>query len=61
MYLESGLGVEDAVVGDDTDLHAVQLREAGHDGWCVHLLELVEAAAVADARDHLRSTYMNIV
>ena len=52
-HLERRLGVQDAVVRDDAHLHAVYLRESGHDGGRVQLLELVEAAAVSDARDDL--------
>jgi hypothetical protein len=51
--LERRLGIEDAVVGDDAHLHAVDLREAGHDGGGVLGLELVEATAVSDTGDNL--------
>ena len=54
IYLEGGLGVKDAVVGHDADLHAVNLREAGHDGGCVQRLELVEATAVSDTSNNLQ-------
>jgi hypothetical protein len=44
---------EDAVVGDDADRHAVEVREAGDERRAVACLELVEARAVDDPRDHL--------
>jgi len=58
-YLEGGLGVQDAVVGHDADLHDVNLREAGHDGGCVQRFELVEATAVSDAGNNLHKKYMD--
>ena len=42
-----------AVVGDDADRHAVQMRKAGDQRRAVILLELVELRAVDDAGDHL--------
>ena len=47
------LGEQDAVVGDDADRHALDVREAGDQRGAVARLELVELAAVDDARDHL--------
>jgi hypothetical protein len=47
------LAEQDAVVGDDADRHAVEAREAGDERRPVARLELVEARAVDDARDHL--------
>ena len=46
-------GEQDPVVGDDPDGVAVQVGEAGHQGLAVERLELVEAAAVDEPRDHL--------
>jgi len=51
--LERRLAEEHAVVGDDPDREAEDAGEAGHDGGRVELLELREAAAVDDPRDHL--------
>ena len=45
-------GEQDAVVGDDADRIAVDMREAGDQGLAVARLELVQLAAVDDARDH---------
>ena len=50
---ERGLGEQDAVVGDDADRHAPDAREAGDERRAVARLELVEVAAVDDARDDL--------
>ena len=44
---------QDAVVGDDADRIAVEAREAGDQRRAVERLELVEARAVDEARDHL--------
>ncbi len=59
MYLEGGLGVQDTVVGYDADLHAVDLREARHDGGCIQRLELVKATAVSNARNNLQTMVDN--
>ncbi len=50
---ERALRIEDALVADDADRHAAEMREAGDDGGAVELLELVELGAVDQARDHL--------
>ena len=47
------LGEEDAVVGEDADRVAVEVRPAGDERRAVGRLELVEARAVDDARDDL--------
>ena len=44
---------EDAAVGEDPDRVALDAREAADEGVAVERLELVEAAAVDDPRDHL--------
>src|SRR5450830_1391533 len=49
--LQRGLGEQDAVVGDDAHLHAVDMGEAAYQGGAVARLELVEFAAVDDAGD----------
>ena len=51
--LQRRFGKQDAVVGDDADRIAVDVGEAGHQRGAVVLLELVEFAAVDDARDDL--------
>jgi len=51
--LERRFGEQDAVVGDDADGIAPEARETGDEGRAVARLELVELAAVDDARDHL--------
>ena len=51
--LERRLGEQHAVVGDDADRVAVDAREAGDQRRAVARLELVEAAAVDEAGDHL--------
>jgi hypothetical protein len=51
--LERARGEEDAVVGDDADLVAVDVREAGDERGAVLLLELAELAPVDEPRDHL--------
>ena len=51
--LRARLAEEHAVVGDDADRVAVEAREAGHEGVAVVGLELVELAAVDEARDDL--------
>ena len=51
--LQRRLGEQDAVVGDDADRIAPDAREAGDERRAVARLELVELAAVDDARDHL--------
>ena len=51
--LQRAFGKQDAVVADDADRHAVEMREAGDEGGAVQRLELVELGAVDDARDHL--------
>jgi hypothetical protein len=47
------LAEQDAVVGDDAHRHALDAREAAHQGGAVARLELVELAAVDDAGDDL--------
>jgi hypothetical protein len=47
------LAEQDAVVGDDAHRHAFDVREAGDQRGAVARLELVELAAVDDARDDL--------
>ena len=49
------LGEQDAVVGEDADRIAVQVRVAGDQRRAVGRLELVEARAVDDARDAPRA------
>src|SRR5690606_29032624 len=49
--LERAFGEQDAVVGDDPDRIAVQVGEAAHQGLAVARLELLQLAAVDDARD----------
>ena len=44
---------QDAVVGDDSDRHAVEAREPGNQRRAVARLELVEARAVDEAGDDL--------
>ena len=51
--LERAFRKQDAVVGDDADRHAFEMREAGDQRGAVELLELVEFAAVDDAGDDL--------
>ncbi len=51
--LERRLAEQDAVVGDDPDRLAVEMREAGDQRLAVERLELVEAAAVDEPGDHL--------
>ena len=51
--LQRAFGKQHAVVGDDADRHAVEMREAGDQRGAVILLELVELRAVDDAGDHL--------
>src|SRR3712207_8547303 len=54
------LGEEDAVVREDADREALDPREAADERLAVELLELVEAAAVDDARDQIgKSTRLN--
>ncbi len=48
-----GLGEEDAVVGEDRHRVAVQVGEAAHQGSAEQRLELVEFAAVDQARNDL--------
>ncbi len=50
--LERRLGEQHAVVGYDADRVAVEAREARDQRLAVHLLELVEAAAVDEASDY---------
>jgi hypothetical protein len=47
----SALGEQDAVVGDDADRIAVDVREAGDERPAVARLEFLELRAVDDARD----------
>ena len=51
--LQRGLGEQDAVVGEDRDRVAPQVREAADQRLAVERLELVEFGAVDQARDHL--------
>ena len=52
--LERALGEEDAVVGDDADRDSPSdAREAADQRRAVERLELVEAAAIHQPRDHL--------
>ena len=46
---ERALGKQDAVIGEDADGIAADMREAAHEGRAVELLELVQLAAVNDA------------
>ena len=49
--LQGAFGKQDAVVGDDADRIAVNMREAANQGRAIQLLELFEDAAVDDPRD----------
>ena len=49
--LECGIGEQNAVVTDDANRYAHDTSETAHQGVAVELLELVEAAAVDDARE----------
>ena len=51
--LQRGFGEQDAVVGDDADRIAAEMREAADQRRAVELLEFVELAAVDDAGDDL--------
>ena len=51
--LQRALAEQDAVIGDDADRIAPDMREAGDEGGAVQALELVEVAVVDDAGDHL--------
>src|SRR5581483_8853446 len=51
--LAGRLGEEDAVRGEDRDGIALEPGEAADERLAVERLELVEAAAVDDPRDHL--------
>ncbi len=55
-YLQRRLGEEDAVIGNDSHGHSVQLGEPGDHRRPVQRLELVEAALVHDAGDDLMAT-----
>src|SRR6185295_1422025 len=59
--LERALGEEDAVVREDRDREALDVREAGDERLAVERLELVEAAAVHDPRDHLADVVADAV
>jgi len=48
-----GLGEEDAAVGEDRDVVALDVGEAADEGVAVQLLELGEAGAVDESGDHL--------
>src|SRR5579883_2526713 len=50
---ERALGEENTVIGDDADGIAPDARKAGDERLAVELLELVELAAIDDARDDL--------
>ena len=47
--LEGGLGKQDAVVGDDAHLHALDARKTGDQRGAVARLELIKLAAIDDA------------
>ena len=47
------LSEQDAVIGEYPDRIAVDVGEAGDQGWAVELLELVQHRTVDNARDHL--------
>ena len=51
--LQRRLAEQDAVVGEDPDRMAVDVREAAHERRAVERLELVEARAVDEPRDDL--------
>ena len=51
--LERALAEQDAVVGEDADRVAVDVREAADQRRAVERLELVELGAVDEARDDL--------
>src|SRR6202043_1142848 len=51
--LERAFREQNAVIGDDADGIAPDAGESRHQRLAVELLELVELAAVDDARDHL--------
>ena len=49
--LTARLGEQDAVVGDEADGIAADMREAGYEGGAIALLEFIEAAAIDEAGD----------
>ena len=51
--LERAFGKQNAVVAENADRHAVNMRKAGDQRGAVERLELVELGAVDQARDHL--------
>src|SRR5207249_4517918 len=51
--LQRRLGEENAVVGDDPDRITPDAGETADQGLAIERLELVQLAAVDDARDHL--------
>ena len=55
------LGEEDAVVREDPDREALDVRPAADERLAVERLELVEAAAVDDPRDHLARVHVRAV
>ena len=55
------LGEEDAVVREDPDRVALDVRPAADERLAVQRLELVEAAAVDDPRDHLPRVHVRAV
>ena len=51
--LEGALGEQHAVVGEDPDRVAPQVRKAAHERRAVELLELVQLRVIDQPRDHL--------
>lgn len=52
-YLQRRLREQDAVICNDSDLHAIESCEARHDGGSVQRLKLVESTSIGDTSDHL--------
>src|SRR6185312_1048365 len=51
--LDRAFGEQDAVIGENADRHAVQMREATDERRAVKAFELVELAVIDDPRDDL--------
>ena len=56
--LERAFGKQNAVIAEDADRHAVEMRETGDQRCAVKLLELVEFGAVDQPRNRLRARHI---
>lgn len=53
--LNGRLRIQDTIVGNDTDLDAIEMRETRHQGRAVFFLEFLKPGAVNQSGDNVKN------